>query len=165
MCILLTIDNIKDQIRDGNRNDRKNCARSSVTPDEVFDRHEQRRRFRRVCIHMYTALYKFSFLRNFTCEFPVVNEKNYTFCRFVYPCRGYNDFSQSNAVRRFRLHKVHIFLISIARRDDLALSVCRLSVSFYANQSLCFKAIGLKLSQKSSFFCRSEPAGSDLYIL
>jgi len=53
MCILLTIDNIKDQIRDGNRNDRKNCARSSVTPDEVFDRHEQRRRFRRVCIHMY----------------------------------------------------------------------------------------------------------------
>jgi len=99
-------------------------------------------------IHRYTALYKFSFLRNFTCEFPVVNEKNYTFCRFVYPCRGYNDFSQSNAVRRFRLHKVHIFLISIARRDDLALSVCRLSVSFYANQSLCFKAIGLKLSQR-----------------
>jgi len=114
-------------------------------------------------IHRYTALYKFSFLRNFTCEFPVVNEKNYTFCRFVYPCRGYNDFSQSNAVRRFRLHKVHIFLISIARRDDLALSVCRLSVSFYANQSLCFKAIGLKLSQKSSFFCgRNQPGRTSI---
>jgi len=30
----------------------------------------------------------------------------------------------------------------------------RLSVRFYANSSLSFEAIGLKLSQKSYFFCR-----------
>jgi len=57
---------------------------------------------------------------------------------FLYPCRGYYDF-----------HKVYIFLIIITRRVDLAMSV-----RFYSNLSLSFKAIGLKLSQKSYFFCR-----------
>jgi len=73
---------------------------------------------------------------------------------FVYPCRGYYDFSQKCATqwrRRFRPHKVHIFLISITRRVDLAMYVCS-SVS--TKTTLSFKAIGLKLSEKCSFFCR-----------
>jgi len=62
---------------------------------------------------------------------------------FLYPCKGYNDFSQKSEVRsatqwrrRFRPHKVYIFLISMTRRVDLAMSVCasvRLSVRFYLN--------------------------------
>jgi len=46
---------------------------------------------------------------------------------FLYPCRGYYDFSQKIATRwrrRFRPHKVYMFLISIDRQVDLAMSVC-----------------------------------------
>jgi len=49
--------------------------------------------------------------------------------------------------------RVYIFLISITRLVYLAMSVFP-SVRFYANYSLSFKAIGLKLSQKSYFYCR-----------
>jgi len=45
----------------------------------------------------------------------------------LYPCRGYYDFSQKFATQwriRFRPHKVYIFLISITRRVDVAMSVC-----------------------------------------
>jgi len=62
---------------------------------------------------------------------------------FLYPCRGYNYFSQKFATqwrRRFRPHKVYIFLISITRRVDLAMSVCpsvRLSVCPSVRPSVC----------------------------
>jgi len=71
---------------------------------------------------------------------------------FLYPSRGYYDFSQkfkTQLRRLFRPHKVFIFLISITRRVDVAMFVCP-SVSM--QNSLSFKAIGL--FQKSSFFCR-----------
>jgi len=45
---------------------------------------------------------------------------------FAYNCRGYYDFSQKFAtqcIRRFRPLKVCIFLISVTRRVDLAMSV------------------------------------------
>jgi len=47
---------------------------------------------------------------------------------FLYPGRGYIDFSQKFATqwrRRFRPHKVYIFLISMTRRVDLAMSAVR----------------------------------------
>jgi len=43
---------------------------------------------------------------------------------FLYPCRGYIDFSQKFATQWRRPHKVYIFLISMTRRVDLAMSVC-----------------------------------------
>jgi len=61
---------------------------------------------------------------------------------FVYPCR-FNDFSQKFAMqwrRRFRPHKVYIFLISITRRD----------LAIVSTQT---EAIGMKPYKKSCSYC------------
>jgi len=69
----------------------------------------------------------------------ITSSSLFDFIWFLYPCRGYIDFSQKFATqwrRRVRPHKIYIFLISMTRRVDLAMSVCpsvRLSVRFYAN--------------------------------
>jgi len=57
---------------------------------------------------------------------------------YLYPCRGYIDFSQKFTTQwrsRFRPHKVYIFLISMIRRVDLAMSVCS-SVSTQSSLSV-----------------------------
>jgi len=67
----------------------------------------------------------------------------------LYPRRGYNDFSQKFPTqwrRCFRPHKVYIFFINISWRVD--------HVRLFVSLSLSFKTIGIKVSQKSCFYCR-----------
>jgi len=87
---------------------------------------------------------------------------------FLYPCRGYYDFSQKFATqwrRRFRPHKVYIFLISFTRRVDLAMSVCP-SVSTQASLSV-LKLSGWNFHKSIISFASSIYVGirSDNYIL
>jgi len=71
------------------------------------------------CLHISISLCPFS---DFPCySFVILNHILFYsgIHHFLYPCRGYYDFSQ-----KFRLHKVYIFLISITKRVDLAMSAC-----------------------------------------
>jgi len=87
---------------------------------------------------------------------------------YLYPCRGYIDFSQKFATqwrRRFRPHKVNIFLISMTRRVDLA--VCP-SVSTQTSLSV-LKLSGLNFPKSLISFAGSIKVGASrigqLYLI
>jgi len=67
--------------------------------------------------------------------------------QFVYPRRGYHDFSQSLQRSKGDVYYPLKYKCPF---------VCS-SVRFYANYFLIVKAIGMKPSQKSYYYCRIEP--------